>query len=85
MERRGAEVVAVDCVEYDDFRVAHRILNSKVDYRILDVDELTPESLGTFDIVVFFGVLYHLRHPLLGLEKVLALARDTVLVRSLIL
>ena len=84
MERRGAEVVAVDCVEYDDFRVAHRILDSKVDYRILDVDELTPELLGTFDIVVFFGVLYHLRHPLLGLEKVLALARDTVLVESFV-
>jgi tRNA (mo5U34)-methyltransferase len=84
MERRGAEVVAVDCVEYDDFRVAHRILDSKVDYRILDVDELTPELLGTFDIVVFFGVLYHLRHPLLGLEKILALARDTVLVESFV-
>lgn len=84
MERRGAEVVAVDCVEYDDFRVAHRILDSKVDYKLLDVDELTPELLGTFDIVVFFGVLYHLRHPLLGLEKMLALARDTVLVESFV-
>jgi tRNA (mo5U34)-methyltransferase len=84
MERRGAEVVAVDCVEYDDFRVAHRILDSEVNYRILDVDELTPELLGTFDIVVFFGVLYHLRHPLLGLEKILALARDTVLVESFV-
>ena len=84
MERRGAEVVAVDCVEYDDFRVAHRILGSKVDYKLLDVDELTPQSLGTFDIVIFFGVLYHLRHPLLGLERILALARDTVLVESVI-
>ncbi len=84
MERRGAEVVAVDCVEYDDFRVAHRILGSKVDYKLLDVDELTPELLGTFDIVVFFGVLYHLRHPLLGLEKILALARDAVLVESFV-
>ncbi len=84
MERRGAEVVAVDCVEYDDFRVAHRILDSKVNYKLLDVDELTPELLGTFDIVIFFGVLYHLRHPLLGLEKMLALARDTVLVESFV-
>jgi tRNA (mo5U34)-methyltransferase len=84
MERRGADVVAVDCVEYDDFRVAHRILDSKVDYKLLDVDELTPEFLGTFDIVLFFGVLYHLRHPLLGLERVLALARDTVLVESFV-
>jgi tRNA (mo5U34)-methyltransferase len=84
MERRGAEVVAVDCVEYDDFRVAHRILGSKVDYKLLDVDEFTPELLGTFDLVLFFGVMYHLRHPLLGLEKVLALARDMVLVESFV-
>jgi hypothetical protein len=28
--------------------------------------------------------LYHLRHPLLGLEKILALARDTVLVESFV-
>lgn len=82
MERRGAEVVAVDCVEYDDFRVAHKLLGSKVDYRLLDIDEFTPEALGAFDIILFFGVLYHLRHPLLGLEKILMLARDLVLVES---
>ena len=82
MERRGAEVVAVDCVEYDDFRVAQKLLGSKVDYRLLDIDEFTPEALGTFDLILFFGVLYHLRHPLLGLEKILLLARDLVLVES---
>jgi tRNA (mo5U34)-methyltransferase len=82
MERRGAEVVAVDCVEYDDFRVAHRLLESKVEYRLLDIDEFTPETLGHFDVILFFGVLYHLRHPLLGLEKILTLASDLVLVES---
>ncbi|HEX4592810.1 MAG TPA: DUF1698 domain-containing protein, partial [Bryobacteraceae bacterium] len=65
MERRGADVVAVDCVEFEEFHMAHKLLGSKVDYRILDVDELTPKSIGRFDYVLFFGVLYHLRHPLL--------------------
>src|SRR5712671_982748 len=38
-ERRGADVVAVDCVELDTFLEARALLDSKVEYRILDVDE----------------------------------------------
>ncbi len=84
MERRGADVVAVDCVEFEEFREAHRLIGSKVDYRILDVEELTPESVGLFDYVLFFGVLYHLRNPLLGLEKICAITRDTAFVESFV-
>jgi tRNA (mo5U34)-methyltransferase len=84
MERRGAQVVAVDCIEFEEFREAHRLLGSKVEYRILDVDELTPETVGLFDFVLFFGVLYHLRNPLLGLEKICALTKDTAFVESFV-
>ena len=35
--------------------------------------------------MLFFGVLYHLKHPLLALEKVCALSRDIVLVESHVL
>ncbi|MGO4879807.1 MAG: class I SAM-dependent methyltransferase [Bryobacteraceae bacterium] len=84
MERRGAEVAAVDCIEFEEFREAHRLIGSRVDYRILDVDELTPESVGLFDYVLFFGVLYHLRNPLLGLEKICAITKDTAFVESFV-
>jgi tRNA (mo5U34)-methyltransferase len=84
MERRGAQVVAVDCVEFEEFREAHRMIGSRVDYRILDVEELTPQSVGLFDYVLFFGVLYHLRNPLLGLEKICALTRDTAFVETFV-
>ena len=77
MERRGASVVSVDAVESKNFRYLHRELNSKIDYRILDMYELTPATLGgTFDIVLFLGVLYHLKHSLLGIERVCTLTRD---------
>lgn len=81
-ERRGADVVAVDCVELETFHEAHRLLGSRAEYLTLDVNELSRERLGTFDIVLFFGVLYHLRHPLLGLEKVAELTRDVALIES---
>ena len=84
MERRGADVVAVDCVEFEEFHMARKLLGSKVDYRIMDVDELTPESVGRFDYVLFFGVLYHLRHPLLGLERICALATEAAFVESFV-
>ena len=84
LERRGAQVVAVDCVDLQEFRAARELLRSNVEYRVLDVDELTPESVGRFDYVLFFGVLYHLRHPLLGLEKICALTRETAFVESFV-
>jgi tRNA (mo5U34)-methyltransferase len=84
MERRGAEVVAVDCVEFEELHMARKLLGSKVDYRILDVDELTPDSVGRFDYVLFFGVLYHLRHPLLGLERICALTTEGAFVESFV-
>lgn len=82
MERRGAEVVAVDCIDLEEFREAHRMIGSKVDYRILDVDELSPETVGIFDYVLFFGVFYHLRNPLLGMEKICAITRQAAFVES---
>ncbi len=84
-ERRGAEVVAVDCVALNTFLEARELLQSRVEYLTLDVSELSPAKLGTFDIVLFFGVLYHLRHPLLGLEKVVELCTDLALIESYVI
>jgi tRNA (mo5U34)-methyltransferase len=84
-ERRGAEVVATDCVELDTFLEARELLGSRVEYLALDVGELSSRRVGRFDIVLFLGVLYHLRHPLLGLEKVLELCTDTALIESFVI
>ncbi|HYP07834.1 MAG TPA: methyltransferase domain-containing protein, partial [Bryobacteraceae bacterium] len=84
MEKRGAEVVAVDCWDNERFRLMRSMLNSRVEYRIHDMYELTPATVGTFDIVVFFGVLYHLKHPLLALERVCALTTDLACVDTFV-
>jgi tRNA (mo5U34)-methyltransferase len=84
-ERRGAEVVAVDCVALDTFIEAKSLIGSRVEYLTLDVNELSARRLGRFDIVLFFGVLYHLRHPLLGLERVVELATDIALIESFVI
>jgi tRNA (mo5U34)-methyltransferase len=35
----------------------------------MSVYDVSKEKLGLFDYIFFFGVLYHLRHPLLAIEK----------------
>ncbi len=51
----------------------------------MTVYDLTPEDLGMFDVVFCFGTLYHLRHPLLGLDRLSAVCRETIFVESAIL
>lgn len=84
MERRGAKVVAIDNTEQETFRVARELLGSKADYLVQDVYELAPDRNGQFDLVLFMGVLYHLKHPLLGLERVCAVTRDMAIVESFV-
>jgi tRNA (mo5U34)-methyltransferase len=80
MERRGAEVTAIDYVDLDTFRELCRIYQSRVNYYQMDIYELDPAKIGTFDIVLCLGVLYHLKHPILGLERVCAVTRDVCIV-----
>ena len=70
-ERRGADVVAIDYIEPEltGFAVARELLGSKVEYVVDNVYNVTPERYGTFDIVLFLGVMYHLRDPLLVLDR----------------
>jgi tRNA (mo5U34)-methyltransferase len=84
MERRGAQVLAVDSAENTQFRVARELLGSKVEYRIADICRLSSRDIGRFDIVLFFGVLYHVKHPLLALETVCELSTDMAFVESFV-
>jgi tRNA (mo5U34)-methyltransferase len=82
MERRGAAVVAMDNAEHHRFREAKKLLGSSVEYVSADICRVTPRDIGHFDFVLFFGVLYHLKHPLLALENVCELATEAAFVES---
>jgi len=73
VERRGAtDIVALDNVPPDrtGFAVAAELLGSRAEYVTDNVYNLSVERYGRFDLVLFFGVLYHLRHPLLALDHI---------------
>jgi SAM-dependent methyltransferase len=52
------------------FEIAHRALGSSVEREFISVYDLTPERVGTFDVVVCGSLLLHLRDPLRALEAV---------------
>lgn len=75
-EDRGAEVVAIDDESSllaggrNGFQVAHDLRESSVDYAARDVEDLDAAVDGTFDLVLFINVLYHLRNPMRSLERI---------------
>jgi len=85
LERHGAAVTAIDLVEVKNFLYARERLKSKVTYIVSDVYDIPQLNLEPFDYVLFLGVLYHLRHPLLALETVCSLTTETAAVDSFVI
>jgi tRNA (mo5U34)-methyltransferase len=90
-ERRGARrVLAVDHFCWGGagwgtkagFDLAREALRSKVEDREIDVMDITPANIGVFDVVLYLGVLYHMRHPLLALEKVSAVTGGMLILET---
>ena len=90
-ERRGAKrVVALDHVVWNDptigrrgFELARRTLGSNVEDVDCEVHSITPETAdGVYDLVLFLGVLYHVRHPLLALERVASVCTDQLILET---
>jgi len=83
-EKRGAATIfATDDLsqrshsDQHTFTVAHELLKSKVIYRpnisVYEIDKLEKRD---FDIILFFGVYYHLKHPLYALSKLRGVCRE---------
>jgi tRNA (mo5U34)-methyltransferase len=87
MKRRGAErVVGIDSDDryLEQARFAAATLGyDNIEFRNLSVYDVA--SLGEkFDVVIFMGVLYHLRHPLLALDLIREhVAGDLLLFQSM--
>lgn len=86
MKRRGASRVLG--IDHDPAYLAQaRFAREQlgldgVEFRQLEVYDV--DQLGErFDLVLFMGVLYHLRHPLYALEKVAGLVRGRLLFQTM--
>ena len=77
-ERRGADVLAVDYLPADatGFAIASRLLGSRVRYLQENIYNLQPQTIGTFDVVLMLGLLYHLPDLLRAFSTVRTLCRS---------
>ena len=86
MKRRGAErVVGIDSDEryLAQARLAAEVKGLSIEFRNLSVYDVG--RIGElFDLVIFMGVLYHLRHPLLALDLIRdSVAKDLMLFQTM--
>ena len=64
------------------FGICRSALAARATAYLCNVYDLGPKAFGTFDLVFFFGVLYHLRNPLLALERVFSVCAGTLLLQT---
>lgn len=84
LKKRHAErVVAIDIMAYRlaQVRFASYWFDLPIEPRELDVYDV-ERLKTTFDVIVFPGVLYHLKHPLYALEKVANVCTGTLFFQS---
>lgn len=86
LARRGASVTGIDSNEHylAQARWAARQygLSHRVQFARLQVHELARHA-ETYDLVLFLGVFYHLRYPLLALDIVVQRVRGLLLFQTL--
>ena len=101
LRRGATEVVAIDDFSdylsslesgdrkaWEAFDLCREILGydeTRCQRHEMSVYDLNEEQLGRFDVVFFFGTLYHLRHPLLALDFISGLNDGEIYVESAIL
>jgi tRNA (mo5U34)-methyltransferase len=64
------------------FDIAHEAYGSRVEAVVADFAAVDQTSLGTFDIVLFLGVLYHVKEPLTALEAVRRLTGGVAVIET---
>lgn len=90
-EERGAIVTATDDYEHSwgkcasgktGFDLAKKARNSKVSEFPSSINDLSVDNVGQFDIVFFFGVLYHIKDPYRSLEIVCDLTKEMAIIET---
>lgn len=86
LARRGAQVTGIDAeplfLRQAEWAASQFGLSDRVDFRLMQVYDLAHEH-EQYDLVLFMGVLYHLRYPMLGLDIVAQKVRRMMVFQTL--
>lgn len=97
LKRGASEVVAIDdfsddlssdksrkATAWEQFDLCRDILGYVDQCRRQEcsIYEIMPETFGMFDVVFFFGTLYHCRYPLMAMDRLANVCTDMMLIES---
>lgn len=84
-KRRGASrVLGVDA-QRSHVRQAlfvRRALNLEIEFRRLSVYDLSPRTVGRFDVVLALGLIYHLKHLIYALENLWHVTKEMLIIET---
>jgi glycosyltransferase involved in cell wall biosynthesis/SAM-dependent methyltransferase len=90
-EQRGAaRVLATDWFCWhgagwgnkEGFLLAREILGSKVEDMDIDIMDVCPQRVGLFDVVLFSGMLYHMRDPIKAIQNAASVCKKSLIVET---
>ena len=64
------------------FELAKAALGSKVEPLVADFQTVDLAEVGVFDVVLYLGVLYHMKEPLTCLERVRAVTKEVAVIET---
>ena len=86
----AARVLATDSFSWNGmgwsnkqgFLLAREILRSKVEDMDIDIMDVCPERVGLFDVVLFSGMLYHMRDPIKALQNAASVCKNHLIIET---
>jgi tRNA (mo5U34)-methyltransferase len=64
------------------FDLAKAALGSQVESVVADFQKIGLDDLGPFDVVLYLGVLYHMKEPLTCLQRVRAITKEVAVIET---
>ena len=81
LQSLGLEVIAVDGRPENAAEAARRF--PAIPFRVMNAEDPQLRSLGTFDLVFCFGLLYHLENPFQVIRQLHAMTRSLLLIEGM--
>jgi tRNA (mo5U34)-methyltransferase len=84
VDAQGGDVFALDYRSKDShgFAVMERLHGKAFKYKHSNIFDVDAKSIGTFDIVLFLGVLYHLPDMILALRKIRSFCKSSLFLET---
>ena len=77
----GLQVTAADAREKNIEEARSR--HPGIDFHVADVEDSSLSRLGSFDLVICFGLLYHLENPLMAIRNLQAVTGKVLVLESM--